>query len=41
MRGFIELLLVSKSYRRQGGATLLLQALEAEALQKGKTVLVS
>lgn len=41
MRGIVEKLLINPKYRRRGGARQLIGALEAEALQRGKTVLVS
>jgi GNAT superfamily N-acetyltransferase len=41
MRGFVEKLLVSPKFRNRGGARDLMQALEAEALRRGKTLLVS
>jgi GNAT superfamily N-acetyltransferase len=40
MRGFVEKLLVSPKWRRRGGARALMNMLEAEALQRGKTLLV-
>jgi len=41
MRGIVEKLLVSTRFRRRGGARALMQALEAEALARGKSLLVS
>lgn len=40
-RASIESILVSLKYRRRRGATLLLEAVEREAIMKGKTLLVS
>jgi GNAT superfamily N-acetyltransferase len=40
-RAYVEELLVTQRYRRRGAATTLLNALEMEALQRGKTLLVS
>lgn len=39
-RGSIEKLLIHTTHRRQGGARILIQALEAEALQRDKRLLV-
>jgi GNAT superfamily N-acetyltransferase len=39
-RGFVENLLVHKSHRGKGGARALMSALETEALNRGRTLLV-
>jgi GNAT superfamily N-acetyltransferase len=39
-RGFVEKLFVSSKYRRKGGARALMNNLEAEALKRGKPLLV-
>lgn len=40
-RGWVEKLVVSPKFRRRGGATALMKALEAEAVRRGRTLLVS
>lgn len=40
-RASVESLLISSRYRRRGGAHVLLQAVEDQAMMKGKTLLVS
>lgn len=40
-RGLVEKLLVHKSFRGRGGARSLMNALEAEATKRGRTLLVS
>ncbi|KAK1965693.1 hypothetical protein LY78DRAFT_658044 [Colletotrichum sublineola] len=39
-RGFVEKLLISPKFRRRGGARMLMSALEGEAVQRGRTLLV-
>lgn len=39
-RGYVEKLLISPKYRRQGGARALMLALETEAMKRGKTLLM-
>lgn len=41
MRGHIEKLLVSSKFRRRGGATALMAALETDAAARGRRLLVS
>jgi hypothetical protein len=40
-RGYVEKLLLSPRYRRQGGASNLMVVLEVEAAKRGRTLLVS
>lgn len=40
-RGYVEKLLIHKHHRGKGGARALMSALEAEALNRGRTLLVS
>ncbi|KAI8963846.1 hypothetical protein F5Y11DRAFT_346097 [Daldinia sp. FL1419] len=39
-RGFVEKLFVSPTYRGRGGARALMSHLEAEALKRGKTLML-
>ncbi|KAK2007765.1 acetyltransferase [Colletotrichum eremochloae] len=39
-RGFVEKLLISPKFRRRGGARMLMSALEGEAVQRGRTLLM-
>ncbi|PKS09113.1 hypothetical protein jhhlp_003727 [Lomentospora prolificans] len=40
-RGWVEKLIVSPKFRRRGGATALMKALEAEAYRRGRTLLMT